>query len=109
MPTSELSDDQLAALWESGIALDAAWIEFATFFDRFSHMALRTYPANDADVLAPNPRYKELQGWLPKTWEGRKQKLAVTTRNERLHLLDEGSTRDALRGDCISNASQWFR
>jgi hypothetical protein len=89
MSDSDSPQDQLAALWERGVALDAAWIEFARFFDRFAYQALRTYPANDSDVLAPHPRYKELQGWLPKTWEGRKEKLLVTTRNERFHLLDE--------------------
>jgi len=90
MPTSELSNDQLAALWERGAALDSAWIQFAEFFDSFAHRALRTYPSNDADVLAAHPRYKELaNGWLPRTWEARKEKLAVTAANERLHLLDE--------------------
>jgi hypothetical protein len=89
MRVSETSNDQLRALWESGVALDSAWIEFAKFFDPFAHRALCTYPANDPDVLAHDPRYNEVQSWLPKTWEGRQEKLLVTTRNERAHLLGE--------------------
>lgn len=89
MTASDPSIDQLAALWESGFTLDSAWIEFAEFFGRYSYRALRTYPANDPDVLAHDPRYSQLQGWLPKTWAGRKEKLLVTARNERHHLLDE--------------------
>jgi hypothetical protein len=89
MRISETSKNQLAALWESGVPLDSAWIEFAKFFDRFAHRALCTYPANDPDVLAPDPRYNELQSWLPKTWEARQEKLLVTTGNERIHLLGE--------------------
>src|ERR1700733_10632517 len=90
MPTSKPSTDPLRAQWESGVALDAAWIEFAVFFDSFAHRALRTHPANDVDVLTHNPRYKKLsQGWLPKTWEARQRKLATTRRNERIYLLGE--------------------
>src|ERR1700685_2539806 len=89
MRISEVTNDRLKALWEGGIRLKSAWVEFAKFFDRFAYRALRTYPANDPDVLAPDPRYRELQGWLPKTWEGRQEKLVVATRNERMHLLGE--------------------
>jgi hypothetical protein len=89
MSTSESLNAQLPALWQSGIPLDSAWIKFAKFFDDFAYTALRTYPGNDPDVLARHPRYGELQAWLPKTWEARKQKLLVTTRNERTHLLGE--------------------
>src|SRR6266436_3682347 len=90
MFTPEPSRDQLLALWESGIPLDSAWIEFAVFFDRFTHRALHTHPANDPDLLEPDPRYKELsKGWLPRTWEDRQKKLVITTQNERIHLLGE--------------------
>jgi hypothetical protein len=89
MGITETSKEQLAALWEPAVPLDSAWIDFAKFFDRFSYRALRTHPANDDDVLAKDPRYNELQSWLPRTWEARKEKLLVTTRNERYHLLGE--------------------
>ncbi len=89
MSAAKSSDDQLPALWEAGIPLNDAWIEFARFFDSFAYRALRTYPANDPDVLARDPRYEQLQGWLPKTWKARKEKLLVTTTNERANLLDE--------------------
>lgn len=89
MDLPEVSKDQLAALWDSGAPLDQAWVKFARFFDSFAHRALRTVPSNDPDVLAGDPRYIELRSWLPKTWEARKEKLAVTTTNERYHLLGE--------------------
>lgn len=86
----EISKDQLHALWESGISLDSAWIEFAVFVDRFALRALCTYPENDPDVLGGGSRYKELsKGWLPRTWDGRQKKLRITTQNERVHLLGE--------------------
>lgn len=91
MSVSGPSKDGLRALWESGVRLDSAWIEFAVFFDRFAHRALHTHPTNDPDVLGlDDPRYKELsKGWLPKTWEARQKKLAITTENGRIHLLGE--------------------
>lgn len=91
MSTPELSKEQLHTLWTSGVDLDAAWVEFAKFFDRYALTALRTAPANDPDILGLNdPRYKQLnKGWLPKTWELRQKKLAITRKNERLHLLGE--------------------
>lgn len=90
MAVPERSKDRLRALWESGVRLDWAWIDFALVLDRFAIRALRTHPANDSDVLARDPRYKELcRGWLPRTWEARQRKLAITTKNERIHLLGE--------------------
>lgn len=90
MSIREFSHDELEALWESGIPLDSAWIEFSATLDRFALQALRTHPANDPDVLARNPRYEQLcKGWLPPTWEGRQKKLEIVTRTERLNLLDE--------------------
>jgi hypothetical protein len=91
MTVPEPSQEELLRLWESGVPLDSARVKFAVFFDEFAHRALRAHPDNDADVLGlDHPRYKELiKGWLPRTWEARKQKLAITTKNERIHLLDE--------------------
>jgi hypothetical protein len=91
MPIREWSKDELQDLWESGIPLDDAWVEFAHFFDRYALTALRTHPANDPDVLGlDNPRYQELnKGWLPRTWEARQKKLAMTTESERGILVDE--------------------
>ena len=88
---SEGDSNDLKALWEAAVPLDEAWIEFAVFFDRFALRALRTYPANDSDVLGTDhPRYIELnKGWLPSTWEGRLKKLAITIEGERNHLLGE--------------------
>ncbi len=86
------SGDELKALWESGVSLNSAWIEFAKFFDRFSYTALCTHPANDPDVRSlAEPRYIELftGSWLPRTWEARQRKLASTTKNERIYLLGE--------------------
>lgn len=86
-----LSEVELREMWESGIPLDLAWIEFASIFDQFSLKALRTHPINDADVLGLNhPRYQQIKkGWLPQTWEGRQKKLESTTRNERANLSGE--------------------
>jgi hypothetical protein len=91
MPVPNTSTDRLLALWESGVPLDWAWIDFAVFFDRFAFRALRTHPTNDPDVLGlEHPRYKELShGWLPKTWEARQKKLAIVTQNERINLLGQ--------------------
>jgi hypothetical protein len=90
MPVSKTAKNSLLALWESGAPLDSAWIEFHPFLDSFAIRALRTHPANDPDVLAGNPRYKELcKGWLPRTWESRQKKLAATSKSGRVHLLGE--------------------
>jgi hypothetical protein len=90
MPVRKRPRVGLVALWESGVPLDSAWIEFAAFFDRFAFRALHTDPINDPEVLEPDPRYKELsKGWLPKTLEAREKKLAGITKNERIHLLGE--------------------
>jgi len=88
---SELHSNNLKALWETGVPLNEAWIEFAVFFDHFALRALRTYPENDASVLGTDhPRYIELKkGWLPPSWEGRRKKLAITMEGERHHLLGE--------------------
>lgn len=87
----ELSKDELRALWETGVPLDSAWVEFAAYFDRFALRALKTDPDNDAVVLGlGNPRYQEIsKGWLPPTLEGRQKKLVITTINERINLLGE--------------------
>ena len=85
----EPSQEELRALWESGVPLDSAWVRFAKFFDQFMLMALRTHPANDESVLAGHPRYKELGSWLPPAWETRQKKLVSTTRNERINLLGQ--------------------
>jgi hypothetical protein len=86
----EFDSDRLEALWEAGVPLNEAWIEVAVLFDGFAHRALRTHPANDPDVLAGDPRYKELSnGWLPLTWEDRRKKFEIITRSERLNLLGE--------------------
>jgi hypothetical protein len=87
----ELSKDELGALWEGGVPMDDAWVEFAIFFDRFALRALRTDPGNDAKFLGlNNPRYRELNlGWLPCSWDARQKKLAITTANERINLLGE--------------------
>jgi len=91
MTVPQPSADELLRLWQSGVPLDAAWVHFAIFYDDFAHRALRTHPDNDADVLGlDHPRYKELcKGWLPKTWEARVKKQAITRKNERIHLLGE--------------------
>lgn len=86
------SGDELRTLWESGVSLDSAWIEFAKFFDRFSYTALCTHPTNDPDLRSlAEPRYIELftGSWLPRTWEARQRKLASTAKNERIYLLGE--------------------
>ena len=90
MPVSKTAKNSLLALWESGVPLDSASIEFHPFLDSFAIRALRTHPANDPDVLADDPRYKELcKGWLTGTWEARQKKLATTTKSGRVHLLGE--------------------
>jgi hypothetical protein len=91
MTTSRPSKDKLKTLWQSGVPLDSAWIEFAVFLDAYAVRALGTNPSGDADVLGlDHPRYKELsKGWLPMSSEARAKKLAITTKNERFNLLNE--------------------
>lgn len=86
---SSLSEVELRELWESGVPLDWAWVEFACFFDQFALRALRTHPNNDPDILHGDPRYQELKDWLPKIWEGRQVKLKIIMKNERANLLGE--------------------
>lgn len=86
---SSLSEVELRELWESGVSLDSAWVEFACFFDQFALRALRTHPNNDPDILHGDSRYQELKDWLPKVWEGRQVKLKIITKNERANLLGE--------------------
>lgn len=73
MAASKVSDDQLPVLWEAGIPLGSAWITFGKSFDPST--ARRAH----GQLLAP----------VPKTREGRSQKVLVTTISERAHLLDE--------------------
>lgn len=91
MLVHEASKEQLKALWEAGIPLDFAWVEFAVFFDRVAYAALCTDPSDDPDVRGiDHPRFNQLKkGWLPATWEARQKKLAITTKNERIYLLGE--------------------
>ena len=85
---SSLSEVELRELWESGVPLDWAWVEFAPFFDHFALRALRKHPINDADI-SDHPRYQQLKDWLPKTWETRQLKLKIIMKNERANLLGE--------------------
>jgi hypothetical protein len=88
--TSEPSTDELLTLWEIGVPLDSAWVEFSVSLDRFALNALRLNPDDDLKVHGlHNREYKELvkSGWLPRTPEGRKKKLEIITENERTHLL----------------------
>ena len=79
----------MRTLWESGVPLDYAWVEFARFFDNFAWFALQRHPINDNEI-ASHPRYQELnKGWLPRTWEGRQRKFKITMENERVALLVE--------------------
>ncbi len=73
MHVPELSEEELRDLWEAGLPLDSAWVEFAAYFDRFALQALNTDPDNDAVVLGlDNPRYQEIStGWLPPSFEAR--------------------------------------
>jgi hypothetical protein len=91
MTASGPSRNQLETLWKSGVPLDSAWIEFAVFLDAFAVRALATDPGADADVLGlDHPRYRQLsKGWLPMSAEARSKKLAITTKNERISLLNE--------------------
>jgi hypothetical protein len=90
MTIPEPSKDELFRLWESGVPLDSAWIEFSVSLDRFALAALRIHPDDDLKIHGlHNREYKELinSGRLPKTSEGRKKKLEVMTENGRVHLL----------------------
>ncbi|MGE0621629.1 MAG: hypothetical protein AB7I04_01825 [Pseudomonadales bacterium] len=55
--------------------------------DDFSFHALHVHPYNDSD-LSDHPRWEQLRGWLPPTWEGRQLKLKIVTENGRSLLLD---------------------
>lgn len=88
------SQDELRALWESGVPLDDAWLKFTPDnFDSFMLALLRTAPAND-DMYKRAPdesirkRYAELKGWLPMTLEGRQAKLRNKIEVQRSYLLD---------------------
>lgn len=84
-----ISTGNLRSLWETGAPLDDAWIAFTeSFLDRFSLKMLRTHPSNDVG-FADDPRFQRPGDWLPRTWEGREEKLKITREVERSHLLDE--------------------
>jgi hypothetical protein len=86
MSSPELSKDERLKLWESGVPLDLAWVEFAVCLDRFVLAALRIHPDDDLKIHGLGNRdYKNLikSGWLPETAEGRKRKEEILTSNER--------------------------
>jgi hypothetical protein len=89
-----LSQHELRALWESGVPLDRAWLEFTPDnFDAFMLRVLQTYPANDdmfehASDEAVRKRYAQLKGWLPMDPEGRQTKLRIKIDVQRSYLLD---------------------
>lgn len=93
------NDLDIAELFETGVALDSAWIEFSPDMDRFALRALMTTPAQDDILQEEDPkRYEQLsKGWLPTTWESRKKKLELRTRDQRGYLLD-----GIYRGDLIA-------
>ena len=80
----------LRSLHHSGVRLDDAWVFHAAFFDAFAYRALRTDPANDADVLGlEHSQYKQLsKGWLPRTAAARRKKLELVKQSERANLFD---------------------
>jgi hypothetical protein len=88
------TQDELRALWERGVPLDRAWLEFTPDnFDAFMLRVLETYPANDdmfkhASDEAVRKRYAELKGWLPMDPEGRQTKLRNKIAVQRSYLLD---------------------
>ena len=88
MIISSLSEMALRELWESGTPLDSAWVEFSDGLDDFKLAALRT-PPKKYQVIRDDPRYRELEPSLPKTWEERRQELDVITTIERCNLLYE--------------------
>ena len=87
MVISSLSDVVLRELWESGTPLNSAWVEFSDSLDDFKWAALRT-PPRKYQVIRDDPRYQQLEGWLPKTWKDRQYKLDITRTVERVNLLD---------------------
>jgi len=74
------------ALWESGTALDAAWLRHSPTVEPFDLVALRTHPDQD-EALRRNPRYAMLGDWLPSTYESRQIKLKNTIESLRHYLL----------------------
>jgi hypothetical protein len=75
-----------AALWDSGTALDAAWLRHSPTVEPFDLVALRTHPDHD-DGLKRHPRYAMLGDWLPPTYELRQEKLKSTIDSLRHYLL----------------------
>jgi len=86
MPTSPSQFKFFAELWDSGTALDLAWLRHSPTVEPFDLMALRTHPDND-DGIRGNPRYATLGDWLPLTSELRQQKLRNTIEELRHQLL----------------------
>jgi len=74
------------ALWESGTALDAAWLRHSPTVEPFDLVALRTHPDQD-EALRRHPRYAMLGDWLPSTYEARQIKLKNTIDSLRHYLL----------------------
>jgi hypothetical protein len=88
------SQNELRALWESGVPLDDAWMEFTPDnFDRIMLMALQSHPDDDrlgerSGDERVRKRYEEMKGWLPRTFEGRQAKLRNKIEVQRSYLLD---------------------
>ena len=88
MGIPEPPPDDLLRLWESGVPLESAWVEFA---DSFVLTLLHTHPDKDPLVFGlHNRRYKEaVKAWLPETTEGRKKMLERVTGDARACLFSE--------------------
>jgi hypothetical protein len=88
MTFPEPSPHELFRLWESGLPLESAWVEFA---DSFVLTVLHTHPEKDPLVFGlHNRRFKEAaKAWVPETAEGREKMLEMVTRDARACLVSE--------------------
>jgi hypothetical protein len=88
MTFPEPSPHELFRLWESGLPLKSAWVEFA---DSFVLTVLHTHPEKDPLVFGlHNRRFKEAaKAWVPETAEGREKMLEMVTRDARACLVSE--------------------